>query len=580
MRGRTEVDKNALTSALGASRRTFTVVGLFSFCINLLMLTVPIYMLQIYDRVLTSRSVDSLIMLSVLAVGLLILNGSLEFVRARVLVRVGARLDNVLNEKVFSAILRHRLQGEDLRSQPIRDLDSIRSFLTGPALLAFFDAPWTPFFLALIFIFHPLLGFVATGGAILLFCLALLNELTTRKPLGQASHETMRASGFAESTLRNAEAIEAMGMGPALQKRWLQRHLSGLALQAKASDRAGLVTAVVKVCRPMLQIAMLATGAYLAIQQIITPGVMIAASIILGRALAPVEVAVNGWRGFVGVRGAHRRLRETLADLEEERQPMKLPAPRGTLAVEISSAGPPGVAKPVLRKVAFGLALGEALGVIGPSAAGKSTLARLLVGVWRARSGCVRLDGADIADWEAAELGPYIGYLPQDVELFEGSVAENIARFSDGDPALVVAAAKRAGVHETILRLPEGYDTLIGDGLGVLSGGQRQRIGLARALFGDPALIVLDEPNSNLDADGEAALRSAILELKQLGKTIVIISHRPNVLGVVDKVLLLREGRVEEFGPAAEVLGRLRRPVVAKPAELAEVAPQRAGRVG
>ena len=563
---------SSLGNALAASRSAFVSVGVFSFCINLLMLTMPLYMLQVYDRVLTSRSFDTLIMLSILALGLMSMNGLLEFVRARVLVRVGARLDQTLSPRIFGSVVAQRLRGGDEQGQPLRDLETLRTFLTGSALLAFYDSPWTPLFIGLIFIFHPWLGAIALIGAILLFSLALLGEFLTRRPLAEASLQSMRANRFAESTFRNAEAIEAMGMRPALEERWLERHVTALAYQAHASDRSGSLTATVKFVRPVLQMSMLGFGAYLAIQQIITPGVMIAASIILGRALAPVEAAINGWRSFVGARGAHGRLSDLLGEAEDATPDMALPAPSGRLAVEVGSAGPPGLTKPVLRRINLALEPGEALGVIGPSAAGKSSLARLLVGVWKPQSGHVRLDGADVYDWNPVELGPHVGYLPQDVELFDGSVADNIARFTEADPAAVVAAAQRAGVHEMILQLPDGYDTIIGESGGVLSGGQRQRIALARALFGPPALVVLDEPNSNLDSEGEAALHEAIAWLKSEGRTVVIISHRPNILNQVDKILLLREGRIEELGPAQEILAKLTRPVAARPKPASKVA--------
>lgn len=367
----------------------------------------------------------------------------------------------------------------------------------------------------------------------------------------------MTANSFVEASMRNAEAIQAMGMLPGLYHRWLDRHQSGLALQALASDRSGVITATAKVMRQVLQVAMLGVGAYLAVQQIITPGVMIAASIIMGRALAPIEMAINSWRGFVVTRSAYDRLHSVLAQATPEREAMKLPKPNGMLTVEGLVAAPPGVQKPVLQGISFALSKGEVLGIIGPSAAGKSTLARLMVGVWGPASGHVRLDGADVYKWDPEELGPHIGYLPQDVELFDGAVCENIARFSEPDHEKVVIAAKSAGVHDMILRLPNGYDTLIGEGGSVLSGGQRQRIALARALYGDPAFIVLDEPNSNLDGEGEEALRSAVINLKSAGKTVVIIAHRPSIVTLVDKILVLQNGRIATFGTPSEVLPQI-----------------------
>ncbi|MPZ11263.1 MAG: type I secretion system permease/ATPase [Kiloniellaceae bacterium] len=558
--------QNALAEAFQDVRAAFVSIGLFSFFINLLMLTGPLYMLQVYDRVLTSGSEHTLVMLTVVAIGMILTSALLELVRARVLVRVGSRLDGRLNERLFAGLLRRRLQQrESLEGQPLRDLESLRSFLTGSGLISFFDAPWTPLFLAIIFVFHPLLGLVALAGAVVLFALAVASELATRGPLRAAARDSAAAHGFTENTLRNAEVIEAMGMLPGLQRRWLSRHQAALAAQAKASDRGGLLTAAAKFVRPVLQVAILGCGAYLALEQIITPGVMIAASIIMGRALAPVEGAIANWRGFILARGARSRLKEFLGKDSAPTPSMPLPRPKGALAVERLVAAPPGVSKPVLRGISFALLPGESLGIIGPSAAGKSTLARLLVGVWAPSAGHVRLDGADVVEWNHVELGPSLGYLPQDVELFDGTVAENIARFGEPDPGAIVRAAERAGVHEMILHLPDGYDSTIGTGGTALSGGQRQRIGLARALYGEPALVVLDEPNSNLDGEGEEALRRAVKELKALGATVVVVAHRPSVLAGMDKLLVLRDGLIEHFGATEEVLPKVTRAVPKAP---------------
>ncbi len=547
--------KTELEGALASSRGAFIAVGVFSFFINALMLTVPLYMLQVYDRVLASRSEQTLLMLTVVAVGLLATYGLLELTRQRVLVRVGNRLDGQLNTPLLQAMLADRVGGHGgSRSQPIRDLDAVRGFLTGPGLMSFFDAPWTPLYIAVIFLFHPVLGFVALAGAVVLFALAVLNEWVTRKPLTESSRISVNANGFMETSLRNAEAIQAMGMLPGLLKEWLQRHEVALALQERASDRAGIMTATAKVVRQVLQVAILGVGAYLAVRQIITPGVMIAASIVMGRALAPIEMAINSWRNFVSSRAAFGRLKAIMGQTHRAPTQKKLPKPTGRLSVEGIVAAPPGVQGPVLNGISFDLAKGEVLGMIGPSAAGKSTLARLLVGVWAPMAGRVRLDGVDVYQWHSEELGPHVGYLPQDVELFDGNLWKNIARFSEPDHEMVVAAAQRAGVHELILRLANGYDTVIGEGGNILSGGQRQRIALARALYGDPAFVVLDEPNSNLDGEGEEALRRAIAALKEAGKTVVIVAHRPSVISIVDKLLVLQNGEVAMFGPPAEVL--------------------------
>jgi len=553
---------NEILAALVSCRRGFVSIGAFSAVINLLMLAPALYMLQVYDRVLSSGSRHTLIMLTVVAIGMILTSALLEFVRARILVRIGSRLDSSLSDTLFGGLLRRRLrQTADGEVQPLRDLESLRGFLTGNGLISFFDAPWTPLFLAIIFLLHPLLGLVALGGAVILFTLAVISELTTRGPLREASADSAAAHSFTENTLRNAEVIEAMGMLPALRQRWRQRHQAALAAQAQASDRGGMLTAAAKFVRPALQVAILGTGAYLALQQIITPGVMIAASIIMGRALAPVEGAIGHWRGFILARSAHGRLKGFLAKEKQPEECLPLPRPKGALAVERLVAAPPGLDKPVIKGISFALSPGESLGVIGPSAAGKSTLARLLIGVWAPAAGHVRLDGADISDWDHVLLGPALGYLPQDVELFDGTVAENIARFGEADPEKIVRAAQRANVHEMILRLPQGYDTVIGQGGAALSGGQRQRIGLARALYGEPAFIVLDEPNSNLDGDGEEALRKAVAELKAGGTTLVVIAHRPSVLAGMDKLLVLRDGLIEQFGPREEVMPKVTKAV-------------------
>ena len=551
--------KNEVRAALGRSRGAFFMTGVFSFFINLLMLTAPLYMLQIYDRVLASRSEPTLIVLTVLAGGLLLVMGGLDLIRSRVLVRVGVKMDALLNARVFSAVFAQALRGaRGQRAQALRDLDSLRQFLTGPGPFAFFDAPWAPLYLAVVFIFHPVLGFVALAGAVVLFSMALINELVTRRPLQLANAQAIAANGFAEASLRNAEVLEALGMLPEIRKRWTAQHCQGLALQATASDRAATLTSWSKAVRISLQVAILGAGAALAIQQIITPGVMIAASILMGRALAPVEQAIGQWRHFVGARQAYRRLNELLQAIPEDEARLTLPKPEGRLSVEQLVAAPPGSQKPVLKGVSFKLEPGEALGVIGPSASGKSTLARNLVGVWAPQSGAVRLDGAEVQGWDAEQLGPYLGYLPQDVELFAGNVAENIARFSaEASPEAVVAAARAAGVHDMILQLDKGYDSEIGEQGCVLSGGQRQRVGLARALYGEPALVVLDEPNASLDAAGDEALTQAILGLKARGATVVVMAHRPSAIAAVDKLLMLRDGRVEAFGPKEEVIAKV-----------------------
>lgn len=534
------------------------IIGLFSFFINILMLVGPLYMLQIYDRVLTSRSVETLVALTVLAVGLVASNAVLELVRSRLLVRIGGRFDSQLKESVFAAVFEAQLRGKSADSgQVLRDMDSFRSFLTGPALVAFFDAPWTPVFIAIIFLFHPWMGMVALCGAVALFVLAVLSEIATRSVLSRSSRSGLEAQEFASSVFRGAEAVRAMGMLRPALVRWNALHTASLAHQGSASDRAGILTAIAKFIRPCLQIAMLGTGAFLVLQDAISAGVMVAASIIMGRALAPVEQAIGNWRQFVGARSAYGRMHRLLRVSADKLERFSLPKPIGKLACENVIGVPPGGGPALIRGVSFDVGPGQVLGILGPSGAGKSCLTRLLVGVWPPASGHVRLDGADLTNWDWESLGPNIGYLPQDVELFGGTVADNIARLQSGKDDEVVAAAQACGAHDMILELPNGYDTEIGEGGCILSGGQRQRIGLARALFGDPPVVVLDEPNANLDVDGERALQATLEHLKERNRTVIVVSHRPSVLNAVDMLLVLRAGRQEAFGPRDDVLPKL-----------------------
>ncbi|EXJ15988.1 type I secretion system permease/ATPase [Imhoffiella purpurea] len=557
-----------LRAALKAGRDSFIFAGFFSLFINLLMLVPPLYMLQVYDRVLASRSSSTLLMLTILVVFLFAILGLLELLRTRILVRISAKLDMALSPRLFSAMFDAKLRnGRGAGVQPIDDLTNLRQFLTGNGLFAFFDVPWMPVYIAVLFFMHPWLGWFAVGAAILLLVLATANELTTRKPLGQANGVSIAARNYLGGNLRNAEALEAMGMIQRVHARWSERHHEVLRLQALASDRAGIMANLSKATRITLQSLILGVGAYLVILQEATPGIMIAGSIILGRALAPIDMLIGTWKGFLSARSAYKRLHDLLLAIPKRPRFMSLPAPDGSLMLDGVVAAPPGAQTPVLRGVRFDVAAGEVVGIVGPSAAGKSTLARVVLGVWPTVAGKVRLSGADISHWNRDELGPYIGYLPQDIELFDGTVGENIARFGEVDPEMVVAAAQRAQVHEMILHLPKGYDTPIGEGGSVLSGGQRQRIGLARAMYGNPVLVVLDEPNSNLDDQGEAALVKAILQLKEEGSTVLVITHRPNVLHAVDKIIVLREGLVQSIGPRDQILAQFARPtaVAAQP---------------
>jgi ATP-binding cassette subfamily C protein len=558
--------KNAtvISEAFRATRPGFLTAIFFSFFINILAFVSPLYMLQIYDRVITSRNTMTLIALSVIAVFLVLVYAALEKVRSAILVRLGILFSNLSRTRLFDAVLRgNLLQPGRGHTQALRDLDTIREFLTGSGLISFCDAPWVPIFVVGCFLLHPWYGFIATAGAVLIFCFAIANELLTRKQLKAASTSVIVASSYASATFRNAEVLHAMGMLPGLRDRWLRRQDEGLKFQAVASDRAGHLIAASKFLRVFLQIAILGTGAYLSIEQESTPGAMIAASIIMGRALAPVEMAVANWKGFIAARSAYDRILMLFGILPEEVEKLPLPVPEGHLSVENIIAVPPGAKEPVLRGISFALRPGEVLGILGPSAAGKSSLARVLVGVWSTAHGKVRIDGAEISHWAPERLGRHIGYLPQDVELFSGSIAENIARFNELDEVEIITAARMAGVHDMVQALPAGYNTQIGEGGHALSGGQRQRIGLARALYGKPAYIILDEPNASLDADGEAALLSAIHQLRQDGSTVVLITHKTNILATVDKILVLSHGQVASFGSRDEILSKLLGPRLA-----------------
>ena len=550
--------KNEIQSILSSFKRTFYTVGAFSAIINLLALTPSLYMLQVYDRVLGSRNEITLLMLTLLMLGGYAFMSVLELVRTFVLVRVGAKFDMELNKRVYTAAFEQNLKLSGANAgQSLSDLTNLRQFLTGNALFALFDAPWFPIYLAVIFVFEPSLGVFSVVGTLALIVLAYVNERITKEPLAEANSMAVKSSNLASNNLRNAEVIESMGMLPNLMNRWFKLHTRFLHLQAKASEKAGIIGALTKFVQASQQSLVLGFGALLVLDNKMTPGMMIAASILVGKALTPVQMVISTWKSWASTRSAYERLSGLLEKNPARTVGMELPKPEGNLTVEGVSAAPPGGTVLVLRGVAFGIQAGDVLGVIGPSGSGKSTLARLMVGVWPAAMGKVRLDGADIYDWNKAELGPHLGYLPQDIELFGGTVSENIARFGDVDAEKVVEAAKRAGVHDMILHLPKGYDTMLGDGGAGLSGGQKQRLGLARAMYGDPALLVLDEPNSNLDDVGEMALLQAVQDLRQRGKTIVLITHRTSIIGATNKLLFLREGVVAAFGPTKDVLNSL-----------------------
>lgn len=557
--------KTPAQEALGACRGAFLAVAAFSFFVNLLMLTVPLYMLQVFDRVLTSRSIETLVMLTIVAVGAFLVMAALEVVRSRVLLKVSTRLDLRLGAEALKASIAGALRGTGHSVQALRDVAQLRNFLAGSGILTLFDAPWTPIFLMVIYLFHPLLGTVALVGAVVLFVLALVNELATRGPLDEANSASLTALRTAEAGARNADVVEAMGMAPGLLARWLAQNAEVLHLQLQASVRTGYLTSTAKFVRLAVQMAIFGFGAWLVIGGEITPGVMIAAALLMARALAPVERAITVWRGLIGARTAYHRLNQVMTATPPRAVAMELPRPQGRLTVEKLVYYPPSSGNPILKGITFTLEPGQTLAIVGPTAAGKSTLAKLLVGSWQPSAGTVRLDGADVFTWDRVDFGRHVGYLPQDVELFAGSVRDNIARFGEAEPEAIVKAAEMARVHDMVLQLPDGYETEIGEGGEILSGGQRQRIALARALLGEPRLLVLDEPNANLDSIGEKALLDALVEAKAAGIAIVIVTHRRSILEIVDKILVLSNGMVESFGLRAEVLQRLsRRPALSE----------------
>jgi ATP-binding cassette subfamily C protein EexD len=515
-------------------------------------------MLQVYDRVMMSRSNETLFMLTAIVVWLFIVMALLEYVRSELMIRLGSQLDNKLNRRLYGAMVDYSLaRPGQATAQPMSDLTAVRQFMTGNGLFAFFDAPWMPIYIGVLFLFHPAFGWFAIAAGIILVIVAILNERSTKTLLAAANAESIKSNQAVATQLRSVEVLHAMGMLPALRDRWLGKHLQFLKHQSDASDQAAIWANLSKSLRMLFQSLILGLGAYLAIHNEITSGMLIAGSIIMGRALAPIDQMIGTWKQFGSARSAYERLDNLLTEFPDRGKPMSLPAPQGNISVEGAFVVPPGAKQHSLSNVSFAINAGDVLGVIGPSAAGKSSLARALMGVWPLMSGKVRLDGADLAHYNREELGPYIGYLPQDVELFEGTIAENIARFGEVDADKVVRAAQLAGVHEMILRLPGGYNSVLGQGGIALSGGQRQRIGLARAMYGNPRFVVLDEPNSNLDDAGERALVQAVLNFKQMGTTVVLITHRPGILGVTDKILLLVEGQVRAFGLRDDVLRSL-----------------------
>ena len=535
-------------------RPFFLYAGVFSLVINLLMLAPALFMIQVFDRVVTSRSVETLVMLGGVTVIALLFIGFLDVIRSRLLAGMGISMEKLLGPRILADIVRRAsAPGSTDAIHGLRDVSILRAFLTGPAIVALFDAPWVPIYVLIILLFHPLLGLIAAAGAALMLLLAYFNERLTRDALGEMQTTSRVAGRFADQTLRNAEVVGAMGMAENLVRAWQALSGGALAMQFRASSAQSVLSSASRFLRQFLQIAMLFAGAWLVIVHASTTGIMIAATILLARALAPVEIAIAGWKTLVDARSAYARLDQVLEAEPPAKAQTALAAPKGMISVERVIFGFRGQDQPVIKGASFRVEPGEVLAIVGPSAAGKSTLARLLVGMWKPQSGVVRIDGADIAFWPREMLGPFVGYLPQDVELFAGTVSHNIARLGDLDSAAVIKAAQRANAHEMVLRLPQGYDTPIGEGGAALSAGQRQRVALARALYRDPRLLVLDEPNSNLDADGEAALSESLRGLKSAGVTMIVVTHRPALLAVVDKVVLLRSGIVEKFGGLSDV---------------------------
>jgi len=556
--------RSELAQALRRCRHAFVGVALVSGLINILMLTGPLFMLQVYDRVLPSHSVPTLIGLTVLTIGLFSFQGILDACRGRILLRVGGSINGDLSGRVYETIMRLPLKtqsgGDGL--QPFRDLDQIRAFLSGQGPAALFDLPWMPLYVGICFLFHPLIGAAAAAGALLLIVLTLTAEFVTRAPGSAAMLHAARRRALLEASRRNAEVVHALGMLGTMSARFFAADGAYQDNSRRASDRAGTLAALSRVMRLMLQSAVLGLGAYLVINQEATAGVIIASSILMSRALAPVELAIANWKGFIAARQSYRRLSELLNSVAPERKLLALPRPARRLSVECVSATPPGGSRVVLQDITFTLNSGDGLGIVGPSASGKTSLARLLVGVWTPTRGKVRLDDAALDQWSPSRLGRHIGYLPQDVELFEGTIAENISRFeAKAQSEAIIAAAQSAGVHELIVGLSEGYETRLAEGGAALSAGQRQRIALARALYRDPFLVVLDEPNSNLDSEGEDALIKAIEAMRERRGIVIVIAHRASALASVDHVLVLNQGRQQAFGLRDEVL----RPVLQPP---------------
>lgn len=563
--------RSDLTRTLWSFRREFLAVGVFSMFTNVLMLTPTIYMLQVYDRVLVSQSELTLLAMSVLTLLLYVVMAFAEWMRSRLLVGTGVRLDEQLSTKVFNASFESNLNQSSTRAnRAFSDLINIRQFLTGNGIFALFDAPWAPVYMGVLFFLHPLLGVVGIFFAIVQAAVAWLGHRGSLAPMEATANAASQASGFLQAKLRNAEVLESMGMVSQLQKRWADLHARYMQLHVQAHDQGHRISAWSKWVRYSQQSLALGAGALLVIDGQLSPGGMIAANVLMSRALAPVDLMVGSWRQFLGMRQAFLRVEKLLNDFPERDPALKRVAPRAALRLAQVVASAEGRTVPILKGISLQVDAGAVVAVLGPSGSGKSTLARVLVGIWPDVQGEVLMDEMPIAGWNRMELGPHIGYLPQDIELFDGSIAENICRFGEVVPEKVIAAAKAAGLHEMILRFPKGYDSPIGEAGGVLSGGQRQRVALARAVYGDPQLLVLDEPNANLDDAGEAALLNAVHQLKAKGRTVVLVTHRPGAVAVADRIVILQEGEIQMDGPREAVIAKIREHQNALAAQVAQ----------
>jgi len=551
--------KDELKEVLKKFRSTFIQIGIFSFFINILMLAAPIYMLAVYDIVMPAKSIDTLLVVTAVIVLFFVAMGILDYVRNRVMIIVSNKLDSMINERVYHAAFEMALKYPGkVNAEPLTDLQTIKNFLSGPALMAFFDAPWFPIYLAIMFAFDPVYGIYGLVATLIIIAFTIINDLVTKKGLKEAISKNRKSQNKFINQIRNAEIVEAMGMRKPLFKRWMEDYYEYLKTHTESNSKSSLYTNLSKSFRMMSSSLMYGVGAVLAITGHISPGMIIAGAVLLGRALAPITQLVSTWKSFTAAKESYKKLNALLSEFPLEDKKLTLPTPKGNLSFVNVVTLPPLSQDPVLKNVSFNVLAGEMVAIIGPSGAGKSSLAKTALGVWRPASGEVRLDGAEISQYNRDELGPYIGYLPQDIELFEGTIAQNIARFTDADDAKIIEAAKLAGVHDMIVKMPKGYNTKIGPGGATLSGGQRQRVGLARALFGDPKLVILDEPNSNLDDAGERALINALIELKKRRVTVLVITHKMNLLNLADRILYLQNGTIKAYGPKEKVLEMLK----------------------